>query len=503
MIKNTTLFIAVLLYMYWGTAQNNFVDPQTPSNTIPLLTLGEDYQLQFSDEFSGNQIDDSKWNVTVSNSSRAARTRIGIEEWYWKAENVNVANGNLELKSTKIDNTTLHCGSVDSRGKYEPQYGYYEVRLKIADSDKWTHTAFWFQGNLQHQEGNGANDGGEIDVFESAWETNKVCSVVHYDGYGSQKQNKTFHYSCANIHNGAYHIFGLHWTPDFMKIYYDGNLKATYSEPSHIVHAPEWLWLSVGASFGDTYPQNEFVNATNISGDLTAAYVDYVRVWREREIGFVKEWDVNQANVLGGTPKTDTCYPNGFAHALNKTGALEFNVDVNFEENNQLFVHHLSDVDRIADVTVNESSVFDFVFNDSGKPCWDGGSPRYNLVTSSEFTYTNNALNKITIAANGTVTGPIVHAVKIVNPGLTLLKDLSLSKSANLNCHIIQKQQFLKFECDLVPKRVSLFNTTGQLIVDQEYSNQGIDVSKLAPGIYFTKAQLSFNNITTKKIIIN
>ena len=484
-------------------SQNSFVDHNTPDNVQPLISLSQDYQLQFSDEFSGSELDNTKWNVTVSNKSRASRDRIGVDEWYWKSENVNVTNGNLELKSTKVDNTTMYCGSVDSRGKYEPQYGYYEVKLKIADPDKWTHTAFWFQGNLQHAVDGTANDGAEIDVFESAWEDNKVCSVVHYDGYGSQKQNKTYHYSCANIHNGNYHTFSLHWTPNFMKIYYNGNLKATYDDVSHLVHAPEWLWLSVGASFGDTYQQNEFVNATHISGDLTTAYVDYIRVWRERELGFVLELDVNQADINGGTPKQDPCYPNGFAHALNKTGSLEFNFDVDFEENNQLFLHHLSDVDRIADVSVNNSSVNDFVFNDTGKPCSDGGSPRYNMVESSEFTYTKNASNRITIAANGNDPGPTVHAVKIVNPGLTLIKDLSRKALTKNECKILINNEFLAFNCDQSVSKIDVYNVAGQRIKSPLLQNQQINISELPHGIYFTKIHFSEFEYIVSKFIIN
>ena len=118
---------------------------------------------------------------------------------------------------------------------------------------------------------------------------------------------------------------------------------------------------------------------------------------------------------------------------------------MDFEEDNQLFIHHLSSVDRIADVSVNDSSVVDFVFNDTGKPCWDGGIPRYNRVESSEFTYTNNALNKITIAANGTDSGPIVHALKIVNPGLTLIKDLSRKAITQNECKISINNGFLVF----------------------------------------------------------
>ena len=488
---------------FLGMSQNSFVDFNTPNNVQPLISLSQDYQLQFSDEFTGSELDDTKWNVTVSNKSRAPRDKIGIDEWYWKSQNVNVSNGNLELKSTKVDNTTMYCGSIDSRGKYESQYGYYEIKLKIADSDKWTHTAFWLQGNLQHAVDGTANDGAEIDVFESAWESNRVCSVIHYDGYGEHKQNKTYHYSCANIHNGNYHTFSLHWTPNFMKIYYNGNLKAEYYDVSHLVHAPEWLWLSVGASFGDTYQQNEFVNATNISGDLTTSYVDYIRVWREREIGFVKELDINQANIKGGTPLTDACYPNGFAHALNKNGALEFNLDIDFEENNQLFIHHLSSVDRIADVTVNERSVYDFVFKDTGKPCWDSGSPRYNMVESSEFTYTNNALNRITIKANGTDSGPIVHAVKIVNPGLTLIKDLSRKALTKNECKISINNGFLALKCDQSVSKIDVYNISGQRIKSPILQNQQINISKLPSGIYFTKIHFSEFEFTVNKFIIN
>ena len=79
---------------------------------------------------------------------------------------------------------------------------------------------FWFQGNLQHAVDGTANDGAEIDAFESAWESDRVNCVIHYDGYGAEKQNKTYRYSCENIHNDNYHTFSFHWTPNFMKIYW-------------------------------------------------------------------------------------------------------------------------------------------------------------------------------------------------------------------------------------------------------------------------------------------
>jgi hypothetical protein len=62
-----------------------------------------------------------------------------------------------------------------------------------------------------------------------------------------------------------------------MNIYYDGELKATYSSAQWIVQNNEYIWLSNGASFG--LSGDYFTSQSN--GTLTHAYVDYVRVWKE------------------------------------------------------------------------------------------------------------------------------------------------------------------------------------------------------------------------------
>ena len=143
------------------------------------------------------------------------------------------------------------------------------------------------------------------------------------------------------------------------------------------------------------------------------------------------------------------------------------------------------------------------MFNDTGKPCWDGGSPRYNMVESSEFTYTNNALNKITIAANGTDSGPIVHAVKIVNPGLTLIKDLSNNDATNKECKISTNNEFLALKCDQIISKIDIYNISGQRIKSPLLQNQQINISELPSGIYFTKIHFSEFEYIVSKFNIN
>jgi hypothetical protein len=265
----------------------DFVDTTTPINAQPNGVPGN-WVLEFSDEFNGSNLDLTKWYKSVSTQSRAPRENLDVTDWRWIADNAFLNNnGQLVLRATKINNTTMRCGSVESRGLYEVQYGYLEARIKIAKTAKGNHTAFWLQGENQSNVDNSAADGAEVDIFESAWTTNTTKAVVHYDGYGADKKNHTIPFNVPNIHNEQFHTFGLLWTANSMDIYYDG-VKMTSSQSNNplpfttkpglghdlVPKVKEWLWLSVGASFGD----GDFQSQPN--GILSDALVEYVRVYK-------------------------------------------------------------------------------------------------------------------------------------------------------------------------------------------------------------------------------
>lgn len=263
----------------------SFVDPNTPVNAKPLGISG-DWNLDFSDEFNTTEINPLKWNKTISASSRGARTNLGVTNWWWKSQNAFLnGTGDMVLRGTKVNSTTMYCGSLDSKNLYEPTYGYLEARIQVAETSKGNHTAFWLQGRNQGNVDNSGADGAEIDIFESAWVSNNTGIAIHFDGYGASKKNYGFSYNALNIHNG-YHVFGLLWTPTFLEVYYDGvkvvsknasrssTLTVDTNGYSVVPQVPEWLWLSVGASFGDGDFQSQAV------GTLSDALVDYVRVYK-------------------------------------------------------------------------------------------------------------------------------------------------------------------------------------------------------------------------------
>jgi hypothetical protein len=265
----------------------DFVDTTTPINAQPNGVPGN-WVLEFSDEFNGSNLDLTKWYKSESTRTRAPRENLGVTDWRWIADNAFLNNnGQLVLRATKINNTTMRCGSIKSRGLYEVQYGYLEAKIKIAKTVKGNHTAFWLQGENQSNVDNSAADGAEVDIFESAWVSNTTKAVVHYDGYGADRKNHTIPFNVPNMHNEEFHTFGLLWTENTMDIFYDGT-KVTSTQASKpfpfstnpvnghdlVPKVKEWLWLSVGASFGDGDFQSQ------PAGLLSDALVEYVRVYK-------------------------------------------------------------------------------------------------------------------------------------------------------------------------------------------------------------------------------
>jgi|GEM_PF-910704 len=292
----------LVVVMFHHTTGQSFVDPATGSVT-PNINLSTDYSLDFSDEFNDNTIDATKWNIDNSTKSRSARPKLSIDDWWWVTDNASEQNGNLVLDVDKHDYNTMYCGSVNSQGKYETTYGYFEARIKIAQANKGTHTAFWLQGQNQgHVDGSG-QDGAEIDIFESAWLQDYTKSVVHIDGYGADHQANTKQYTTTNIHDGNFHTWGFLWEQDKLSIYYDGSLAVTYTDTKWIPQVDEFLWLSDGASFG--IEGDYFTSQPN--GYLTSAYVDYIRVWKKQSSGIGAlnpdlqlYWEENGTSVTNG-----------------------------------------------------------------------------------------------------------------------------------------------------------------------------------------------------------
>ena len=219
----------------------------------------------FEDNFDG---DLSQWNVL-----NTWRPNKGIA-WKWSEDNAYIEDGLLVIKYTNDNGRYGHyeVGAINTQGKFENTYGYYEASIKVVDNGVGLQSCFWMMPDyIDGYDGTG-NDGAEIDILESNRENDVYSITLHHDGYGDYHQTVGGKAKAPGMHEG-FNTYAMDWTPDYLKFYYNGQLVKTIDDPTKIPHVDEFMILS--GSF--------FVNGW-VDGDLNEAslpsymYVDWVRV---------------------------------------------------------------------------------------------------------------------------------------------------------------------------------------------------------------------------------
>lgn len=236
----------------------------------------ENYSLVWSDEFSGSGLPDAtSWGYEKGCSVRNSELQNYTER---RLENARVEGGNLIIEARKevLDGCNYTAASLITRGKREFQYGIFEMRAKI-DVRKGSWPAFWTLGVKEEWPSNG-----EIDIMEYyngqlhanvAWGTDTRWSAK----WDSQTKTVTSSFS------DDYHIWRMHWTEDFIKLYVDSVLQnstdlattinGSLSTLKNPFHQKVYIVVNqaIGANGGD--PAGTQFPVTYL--------VDYVRVYQE------------------------------------------------------------------------------------------------------------------------------------------------------------------------------------------------------------------------------
>ncbi|MEA3226894.1 MAG: glycoside hydrolase family 16 protein, partial [Planctomycetota bacterium] len=101
--------------------------------TLLLLTIAalvssaealpvKDYELVWSDEFSGETLDFDKWGYRALGPRRDA---INVKE------TVALDGDGYLVLTTERSGDKYHTAMIATQGKYEPTFGYFECRVKL------------------------------------------------------------------------------------------------------------------------------------------------------------------------------------------------------------------------------------------------------------------------------------------------------------------------------------------------------------------------------------
>lgn len=229
------------------------------ADTLPAPPDGMEWKLIWNDEFSGNQIDWSKWDAPDS------RRRDG----FWSPKSFSLdGKGNLVMSVFKDSDGRFIDGCLRTQGKFVKAKGFFVARMKLhKEVGHWS--AFWLMNGCEGKIGNGSADGAEIDIMEKPWLDSKVNFAVHWDGYGPEHGSVHASPEIEGIMEG-FHTFGLWWADDAYRFYVDGKL-VWETTAEGICTEPLYLKLSdeIGDWAGD-------IKEANLP-DQTL--IDYVRVY--------------------------------------------------------------------------------------------------------------------------------------------------------------------------------------------------------------------------------
>lgn len=167
----------------------------------------------FDEEFNGTTLDTSVWSYRGEGTQR--------NDCFIDSSAVNVANGYARISIYTANNAqgvqTNYCGAITTQsGTFLQKYGYWEANVRY-QHQTGIQCSFWLQSPSQGQTINNPQQSGtEMDVFEH---NHTVSSATGYDhaviwnGYGSYSRDVPHFASMSNLNDGAFHTFGLAWTP--------------------------------------------------------------------------------------------------------------------------------------------------------------------------------------------------------------------------------------------------------------------------------------------------
>lgn len=241
-----------------------------------------EYKEVFFDDFNGEQLDRSVWNVELHEPGWVNKE---LQEYVDSPDNIYIKDSMLYLVPIKHADGSITSGRVSTQDKKTFIYGKFEARAKVPRGKGYL-PAFWLMANDENEFGQWPVCG-EIDIMEVLGDvTNKNHGTLHYGNPHDQNQGS---YTITEGPDFAddFHVFTCEWEPGKISWSVDGNLFYETSE-----------WFSKHDVTGENpYPapfDHEFYIILNLAvGGEWVGYpdedapvdqpyiIDYVKVWQK------------------------------------------------------------------------------------------------------------------------------------------------------------------------------------------------------------------------------
>jgi beta-glucanase (GH16 family) len=305
-LKKTLAILLSTMMMLPGTSFAGTDVKPGNENAAPKQEIKQnksEWSLVWSDEFSGPEIDRSKWTYDIGNwivdkdgNGITSGWGNNEKEYYTdSSENAFIDDGKLVIKA-KQEQVTDQFGTYDytsaklkTKGQFSKKYGRYEIKAKLPVG-KGLWPAIWMlpEGDKY---GTWAASG-EIDIVE-AWgsKPNKVAGTIHYgEGWPNNKYTGKEFELPEKRGIDKWHTYTLEWEPGELRWYVDGELYQTQNK-----------WYSKGkdsaANFSYPAPfDQEFYLIMNLAvgGWFDGEVDETTKFPSQMEIDYVRVYDLKK-----------------------------------------------------------------------------------------------------------------------------------------------------------------------------------------------------------------
>ncbi len=288
-LKKTLIFILFLsLGLTLSACQQADNEPQeiieetcfAPSGYSETLT----YDLVWSDEFDGTELDSSKWRYEVNGDGGGNN-----ELQYYTNSNTEVSDGTLKIIAKLEDYALKNYTSSRITTEYcaEWKYGIFEISAKLP-AGRGTWPAIWMMPVYSRY--GGWPNSGELDIMEHVgYDMNHIHSTIHNDYYngqqGTQKGDGTTNFDDVSE---AFHVYKMEWLPDKILFWTDDELVYTYDPNKFSTCPAKEIWpfnspffLIMNVAIGGTWGGAQGVDDSIFPVQME---IDYVRVYQATEL---------------------------------------------------------------------------------------------------------------------------------------------------------------------------------------------------------------------------
>jgi beta-glucanase (GH16 family) len=223
-------------------------DASAGEPTLSALVVREknrpakDWQLVWSDEFDGDEIDSSKWTPDIWPPGKVNDEDQAYTD---REKNLRVEDGMLIIEAHREDyeGASYTSGRLHSEGNGDFLYGRFEVRAKLPRGQgSWA--AIWMLPSDPYRYSTTCESGedwqgsetcdawpnsGEIDIMEHVgYQMGHVHGTVHNEAYYWEKWEQRKGRVLLDDVDEAFHVYVLEWTPDRIDIFVDDSHYFAY-----------------------------------------------------------------------------------------------------------------------------------------------------------------------------------------------------------------------------------------------------------------------------------